>query len=766
MKSAFVQRAARMRSSSNAANLQTIPPSRSSQDYSEEYAGYAASILYQSPLPPQHGLPVYILNAAAFPDSMEVDYDALLPYVLARLPGEDDLIAGAEYEVVFFAGGQPESVTGEKKSGPGIGWYIQVYQVLSRALRKRLQKIYIVHERSWVRVLTEVFGTIASPKFKKKVVHVSSLSALALYIPLENLLIPPAVYLHDRKVVADIHVPYATGRRAFGASEPLPKDSQGNRRLPRALREATTFILAEPNLKTEGIFRIPPHSTLLGILREAYDRGQHFIVWKELQVSQVDPGMSSKTLSEVHESDAYGVHLAAGLIKTWYRELKSPIVPEKCYESLRQSYGSPDQEITQDALVELFSPFTKDSILPRTSRLIITWHLLPLLAIVATHEPDNKMTPENLAVCFSPALICGSDQLQDAKMTSVIRRILTEAVSEWPHGLEEKCCTTQSEFYNALKPPSKPEDYDDPLPDVARENANTLDERMQHITLRDSQVPEIAPVLPLRSSSLPRSRDAQPPPAPLPRRKPAPAVAALPRYSTLMSDPTAPPSYSRGNEEASDTKQRMQDEQNGFLPEKSVRSQSIQAENSVQSTGPLSNTSVKRAATVAAGASTSPQDPVSPFLSPSLAEIQGAQTMLRSVSGESAKSDRSDDGVFIKPTWAASSRQASVSSNKSVQRKPTPPIDLSRNGDRVDSGTHAQAHIPKPRTPSPGLLQRMQSWEKEANANTSAGQRGQVGERKQSVDDLTKLYEERASTVAGLSSLQRTKSNSSQRSQG
>ncbi|TKX18615.1 divergent CRAL/TRIO domain-containing protein [Elsinoe australis] len=764
MKSAFVQRAARMRSGSSTANLQTVPPPESSEDYSNDYASIASSILYQSPLPSQSGLPVYILNAAAFPDSQEVDYDSLLPYVLARLPGEDDLIAGTEYEVVFFAGGQPESVTGEKKSGPGIAWFIQVYQVLGRALRKRLQKIYIVHERSWVRVLTEVFGTIVSPKFKKKVVHLNTLSALALYIPLETLLIPPPVYLHDRKLNPDIYVPYATGNRAFAANEPLPKDSDGRRRLPRVLREATSFLLQDSNLKIEGIFRIPPHSTLLGVVREAYDRGQHFIVWKEGAAASVDPRMSPQTLAEIHESDAYGVMLAAGLVKVWYRELKTPIIPERCYEDLRQSYGTPDVEITQEALVSLLSPHSKESFLPHISRLIIAWHLLPLLSNVTAYEKLNKMTPENLVVCFAPALICGSDQLQDAKMTTVIRRVFSEAVSQWPHGLSESCGTSQSEFLDALKPPSRAEDYEDPLPDMQRENAMALDERMQYISLRDGETPEIAPPLPPRSSSLPRGRDGQPAQSPLPKRKPAPTVSSLPRYSTLMSDPSAPPAYTNGQNMPTDSKQRMQDEQNGFLPEKTSRSQSAQAEQIAQVAAPLSTASVRRSATVTANVSTKPNGPPSPpLLSPSLADIQGAQTMLRSVSGDSTRSDRSDDGVFIKPTWAASSRQTSVSSAKSVTRKPSPPINVTKSGDRVDSGTHAPAYSPKPRTPSPGLMQRMQSWEKEASGSGGSGQKGEIGGRKQSVDDLKRLYEERATTVAGLA---RTKSNSSQRSQG
>jgi Rho GTPase-activating protein 1 len=131
----------------------------------------ATSILYRSPLRSQTGHPIYILNAAALPDTHEVDYNTLLPYVLARLPGEDELVSGAEYEVIFFAGGAVEGATSVKRNHPGVGWFIQAYHVLSRAMRKRIQRLYIVHERTWVRMLVQVFSTIVSPKFRKKIVH-------------------------------------------------------------------------------------------------------------------------------------------------------------------------------------------------------------------------------------------------------------------------------------------------------------------------------------------------------------------------------------------------------------------------------------------------------------------------------------------------------------------------------------------------------------------------------------------------------------------
>lgn len=163
---AHIAQLGRLRSSS----LTNTPPRPTSQEYSPDLARAAASILFRSPIPSSENRPVYILNAAALPDSREADYDSLLPYVLARLPEEDDLVKGYEYEVVFFAGDSDGSAT-TRKNRPGWGWFLQAYHVLTRAMRKRLQKLYIVHEKAWVRILTEVFSTIVSPKFRRKIIH-------------------------------------------------------------------------------------------------------------------------------------------------------------------------------------------------------------------------------------------------------------------------------------------------------------------------------------------------------------------------------------------------------------------------------------------------------------------------------------------------------------------------------------------------------------------------------------------------------------------
>lgn len=761
MRAALVNRAQRLRSSS----LSTVPPPQHSSDYSTDYATTAASILYRSPLPSESGLPIYILNAAAFPDAFEVDYDSLLPYVLARLPGEEELIAGEDYEVVFFAGGQPDSATSEKKSGPGMGWYLQAYHVLSRAIRKRLQKLYVVHERSWVRVLIEVFGTFVSPKFRKKIVHVSTLSGLALHMPIERLMIPPSVYLHDRRIAPDIYAPYVSGRRAFAADDPLPRCRNGQRRLPRVLRETTTFVCMGDNIKTEGLFRIPPHSRTLGVLREAYDRSQHCIVWREESITYAPTHTDPELLREVHQSDTYDVHLAAGLIKLWYRELRTPIFDESCYEAMRTEFGALDREITMEQLEDMLSPSSKKSFLSQSARTILTTHLLPLLATVAYFESANRMTPENLAICFAPTLVCGSDQLADAKMTSVIRRVLTEAVKTWPEGLSKACQIPSGTFEAAIKPPADPTDYEDPLHEIHRPQSADSD-RPHKIILQDEESDSGRPPLPLRPSAsvaFPARTDSLTSPV---KRKPAPSVSSLSRYSNPIADGTSEKSDSPASSDAPlDSLPPSRTTSWGFDEKAKVQMTEARTEPSeptpagvvLQKPAPspakyTQNDLMKElknslATDLAKRKPVSPTTTATPPSPVSTTTQANSSTQKRSISGD-ALSTTPKDSVFVKPTWAASSRQ--VSAPQASQQKPavaaTPPTEPGLT----------PTYVPRPRTPSPGLLQRMSSVEsvtKAAPPSINAGIERlpkNVGLKKASVDDLRRLYEERAGTVVKL----------------
>lgn len=535
--------------------MSTVPPSTDSPEFSPDLAHIAARILYQSPLPSKENLPVYILNAAALPDTKEVDFNKLLPYVLARLPDGERLIGGKGYEIVFFAGGDEHSASDTKKGRPSWGWTVQAYQVLSRATRKRLQKLYLVHERRWVRVVWEMFSNLVSPKFGRKVVHASSLSALALHIPIEDLLIPPSAYYQDRRYSPSIHVPFALGRRAFGALNPLPTSvNTGGPRLPRVLRETTNFLLAEPNIRSEGLFRINARAITLDVLKEAYDRGQKFIIWKEGSFLMTFPhwkeGFGEVVVDGIEFDghyasynntddilDGYGVLTAAGLIKHWYAALREPIFPKSSYAFLERAFGDKDAEIVEVNVLELISESATWSPVPRISRLILIKHLFPLLTRIKEEEA-NKMNARNLAVCLAPSLLCGPDPIEDARMSSIVARILEYGINEWNPTISEACGMDHSKFEELLKLPDDIQDREDPI-DSSLPPTSNRGEQVEGILLLDDDTssdvdeedrPPLPPRIPAVSSPPGSPTDPQ-----NVRRKPAPPVQNPPRYSTIIS---------------------------------------------------------------------------------------------------------------------------------------------------------------------------------------------------------------------------------------
>ncbi|KAF1814538.1 hypothetical protein P152DRAFT_392543, partial [Eremomyces bilateralis CBS 781.70] len=775
-------------------NLSAIPPKPSEAEFSSELAEVASTILYRSPIPSQTGLPIFILNSAAFPDSHEVDYNDLLPYVLDRLPGEDELLQGSGYEVIFFAGGGVETNTSiPKPHRPGWGWFIQAYYVLSRIMRKRLQRLYIVHERSWVRILVEMFSTIVSPKFRRKIYHVSSLTQLALSIPIENLLIPTSAYLHDRRLSPDIYAPYSSGKRAFGARNPLPKSRKGNARFPRVLRETTSFIFMGDNPKTEGIFRVAPYSKVKEIIREAYDRGQKFIIWSENGVTYPVPNYpnavdAESVISELHPSQCYGVHLAAGLIKNWYSELRQPIVPHGSYGALRQRYSQKPDFLLED-MEELISPASEWSPLPDLSRQILIRHLLPMLAAITEYEPSNKMNAENLSVCFAPSMLCGPDQIEDAKISSVIRRILASAIQFWSQGLREACDISSGQFESDLETPPDVDDYDDPLerPRAGDETPQDYVKQMTGIALRENDGAEEQfappPPLPPRPSPQLGSRSTS---ANVLQRKPTPNLAAPPTYSTIfpvdndnvavaqsptytgrVADGFGPPRPSDVAQSDSKEPQFGGKEVSVPLPVISLpkrnaltveQVQNLESDNRNRESGPSASDAARLAREVIATDSARRQsatrvgdESAYPFSSESGGSAVGAGQFQTSAP------------TFAKPLWPARAgkppgKPRSPSIN-SLARPiiPGPVLQGLKYGrpslqPPQNPGPPVQG-IRRVKSPSAGLLKRIHSAPQEPDSSAKEQRRQAVGRldlRKQSVDDLRRLYEERAATAQAL----------------
>lgn len=567
--------------------------------------------------------------------------------------------------------------------------------------------------------------------------------------------------------------------------------------MPRVLRETTAFVLTEQNIRAEGLFRVPPHSKLRDVLKEAYDRGQKYIVWKDNgAILQLPPYPHAEhqddIIAEIDVRDAYSAFMAAALIKAWYADLRQPIFPQTCYGELKRLYGNPDDIPDLERLKELFSPTSEWTFLPAISREILTKHLLPTLNAVAAREEQNKMTAENLAVCIAPALLHGPDQLEDAKMSSIVRRIFTEAIELWSQGLREACGENEAAFREALELPRSPNDWEDPLEQAkGAEEGRAWDENQSTgIVLQDNEKPaEIPPALPPRVGIA----SGRAPPDSATKRKPAPPLKVPPRYSTLVTDSpidASPVSYGattdgfaprrdepNPNAHFPDEKKSGMSSGDSYAPQLKLPKRKTLTAVQIDNADNASAQVHARKASEEVEAQTRALKPSelkgSAMPLPGLAQlsfakagtgpaplvkrkaVSGAYTASQGSSPTSATSTGSPSAAL--PTPFSDFRRPSLpaSANRTPQintlARPVFPSNTTPNRPPSKS-TSLPIPTPKPRTPSPSLLQRMPSFETSKQEQSLAPPiiPRRLNMKKQSVDDLRRLYEERAGTASVL----------------
>ncbi|KAL8802594.1 MAG: hypothetical protein Q9200_006528, partial [Gallowayella weberi] len=362
-------------------------------------------------------------------------------------------------------------------------------------------------------------------------------------------------------------------------------------RLPRVLREATSFLLTDECIKTEGIFRVNAKAVMVEVLKELYNGGQQFIVWRErgsvLSFPYWRDGTGNVGVDEMEAKDGFDVHAAAGLIKLWYSELREPIFPQTCYQALEKFYGDPQLQLEPVQLVDMLKPDAEWTILNVTARKILRMHLLPLLSHVTRYEEWNHMTASGLVVCFAPALLKGPDIEEDMKMMGIIRRLLEAMIRNWKEHLAPAFGTDHEHFESQLRLPEVIADREDPL-EEGDEGTTSTEAQMSGITLIDNDTSasdtqdadedddnaplllpsghDTPPPLPPRPHTFFETEETRPPLPPRVRsstiaeipvtitktspvngnqeqlkRKPAPTVQPLPRYSMIVGSSSAQP---------------------------------------------------------------------------------------------------------------------------------------------------------------------------------------------------------------------------------
>nr|XP_046257162.1 uncharacterized protein LOC124065646 isoform X2 [Scatophagus argus] len=169
--------------------------------------------------------------------------------------------------------------------------------------------------------------------------------------------------------------PEVATRCVFGvALETLSENRQMVRGIPLVLRDMVEF-LDKHGMQHRGLFRLCGSVVRIKQLRQRWDSGERVDLEREQDVPTV-----------------------ASLLKLFFRELPTPIVPEPQRKQLVQSLkGYSDEAAINRSLRENLCQLPDDN-------LVILSYLIHFLSRVAAHSQSNHMPVENLATIFGPCI--------------------------------------------------------------------------------------------------------------------------------------------------------------------------------------------------------------------------------------------------------------------------------------------------------------------------------------------------------------------------
>ncbi|XP_078662465.1 rho GTPase-activating protein 5-like isoform X8 [Branchiostoma floridae x Branchiostoma belcheri] len=147
--------------------------------------------------------------------------------------------------------------------------------------------------------------------------------------------------------------------------------------------EMCVKYIENEGIRTEGIFRVNGKKEDTDLIRLKFDE-EEITDLNDLQVADGDHKVS--------------VNAAAGALKSFFVELPDPLIPHSVHDDLIVAISTKDDQIKVRNLKEVLrklSPVTQ----------AVFKYLLEHLYRVSEFSADNKMTSENLAICFMPTLM-------------------------------------------------------------------------------------------------------------------------------------------------------------------------------------------------------------------------------------------------------------------------------------------------------------------------------------------------------------------------
>jgi len=333
------------------------------------------------------GCKVVVISACRFPCNKSFDHAKFLRYLTHTLDG----YVNFDYSLVYFHHG----LTSRNK--PPLRWMWDAYKALERPYKKNLKALFLVHPTNFIRVVWNFFRPIISVKFGRKVQYVNYLNELQKFMDVKQLPIPKQVLEHDRKLMSKLtYSPSTSGdgdlasplpTQQFGVSLDFIKANQGTD-FPPVVTACVGFLSTPECLETEGIFRRAARATRV----------------KEMQ-SQINNAAMGDVTSAMFGEPSQDVHLAAVLLKAFFRDLPDPLFTYDAFDDVMKFEELPPDVATRTHYIRKIVR-TK---LPQLNVALLKY-LVDFLSMVIDSSCLNKMTALNLAVVFGPNLIRSRDQ--------------------------------------------------------------------------------------------------------------------------------------------------------------------------------------------------------------------------------------------------------------------------------------------------------------------------------------------------------------------
>jgi len=185
--------------------------------------------------------------------------------------------------------------------------------------------------------------------------------------------------------------------RFFG--KPLPKNPDD---LPKFVIDAMDFV-EDYGLESEGIFRISAN--------------------KEYEWAAIEE-LEQNERGKIKFKD-YDVHVAANILKLYFRELPEPLLTYEYYGMFIAASGIPESEARGIMIKKVLE------YLPQSNQKILK-HLSQFLSVVSKNRAATKMNSENLAIVFAPNLLqpntpqTAQDMMIDTKHANNLMTTLIE----------------------------------------------------------------------------------------------------------------------------------------------------------------------------------------------------------------------------------------------------------------------------------------------------------------------------------------------------